>query len=51
MLQQTLDDAYREAFFLSRAKGIADAAALAAIAPRATDQAARMREYALPLVM
>lgn len=28
VLQQTLDDAYREAFFLSRAKGIADAAAL-----------------------
>ena len=51
VLQQTLDDAYREAFFLSRAKGIADAAALAAIAPRATDQAARTREYALPLVM
>lgn len=27
VLQQTLDSAYREAFFLSRAKGIADAAA------------------------
>lgn len=28
LLQRALDDAYREAFFLSRAKGIADAAAL-----------------------
>ena len=33
VLQQTLDSAYREAFFLSRAKGIADASALA---PKAT---------------
>jgi GT2 family glycosyltransferase len=29
VLQQTLDSAYREAFFLSRAKGVVDAAALA----------------------
>ena len=33
LLQETLDPAYREAFFLSRAKGIADAAALAPAPP------------------
>ncbi|EGO97026.1 glycosyltransferase family 2 protein [Acidiphilium sp. PM] len=40
LLQQTLDEAYREAFFLSRAKGVADAAALtpAQAAPAAHDR-------------
>ena len=37
VLQQTLDNAYREAFFLCRAKGIADSAALAIAAFQSPD--------------
>lgn len=49
LLQQTLDQAYREAFFLSRAKGVADAATLAGdeAARPAGDRPSCMLEYGL----
>ncbi|UFN47218.1 glycosyltransferase [Roseomonas sp. OT10] len=48
VLQPVLDAAYREAFFLSRAKGIADAAALTPVPQAMPRQGARsMLEYGL----
>ena len=48
VLQQSLDAAYREAFFLSRAKGVADAVALATgIAPPVRDRQVCVLEYGL----
>ena len=47
LLQQTLDEALREAFFLSRAKGVADAAALARPAARTAAKGDGIFEYGL----
>jgi hypothetical protein len=49
VLQQTLDNAYREAFFLSRAKGIADAATLAPAPTQVSSGQGCILEYGLAL--
>ncbi len=48
ILQQSLDEAYREALFLSRAKGLADAAATAPPNAAARSKKASMMECGLP---